>query len=191
MQSIWANEDNYRKIFWSKILNFTWMHFHEYFIWLIPWINILFTISICFVHPWANKAYPDQTLSDLSLLFTVSIGFVHAWANNADPDQTLFDLSLHCLLRSVYIPISMVNMVQWCPSKYLGQMCSLIRCHILQHLIWVYTLCSGLTIGLDKSILGNPGVIHYVTLHSSPLGQLTDETSFSMTIHNTGEYLNS
>ena len=102
MQSIWANEDNYRKIFWSKILNFTWMHFHEYFIWLIPWINILFTISICFVHPWANKAYPDQTLSDLSLLFTVSIGFVHAWANNADPDQTLFDLSLHCLLRSVY-----------------------------------------------------------------------------------------
>ena len=40
-------------------------------------------------------------------------------------------------------------------------------------------------------ILGNPGVIHYVTLHSSPLGQLTDETSFSMNIHNTGEYLNS
>ena len=40
-------------------------------------------------------------------------------------------------------------------------------------------------------ILGNPGVIHYVSLHSSPLGQLTDETSFSMNIHNTGEYLNS
>ena len=45
--------------------------------------------------------------------------------------------------------------------------------------------------GLFGSILGNPGVIHYVTLHSSPLGQLTDETSFSMNIHNTGEYLNS
>ena len=34
-------------------------------------------------------------------------------------------------------------------------------------------------------ILGNPGVTHYVTLHSSPLRQLTDETSFSMNIHNT------
>ena len=42
-----------------------------------------------------------------------------------------------------------------------------------------------------SSILGNPGVIYYVTLHSSPLGQLTDEMSFSMNIHNTGEYLNS
>ena len=40
-------------------------------------------------------------------------------------------------------------------------------------------------------ILGNPGVIHYDTLHSSPLGQLTDETSFSMNIHNIEEYLNS
>ena len=39
-------------------------------------------------------------------------------------------------------------------------------------------------------ILGNPGVIHYVILHSSPPGQLTDETLFSMNIHNTGEYLN-
>ena len=48
-----------------------------------------------------------------------------------------------------------------------------------------YTVCQAL------SILGNPGVIHYVTLHSSPLGQLTDETSFPMNIHNTGEYLNS
>ena len=43
---------------------------------------------------------------------------------------------------------------------------------------------------MNWCILGNPGVIHYVTLHSSPLGQLTEETSFSMNIHNTGEYPN-
>ena len=43
----------------------------------------------------------------------------------------------------------------------------------------------------QETILGNPGVTHYVTLHSSPLGQLTDKTSFSMNIHTTGECLNS
>ena len=59
-------------------------------------------------------------------------------------------------------------------------------------LIWHPVSLSGsVCLCLSVPILGNPGVIHYVTLHSSPLGQLTDETSFSMNIHNIGEYLNS
>ena len=42
--------------------------------------------------------------------------------------------------------------------------------------------------GYEIYILSDPGVTHYVMLHSSPLVQLTKETLFAMNIHNSGEY---
>ena len=64
-------------------------------------------------------------------------------------------------------------------------------CYNFEHEFHYFKYFISTLISCKTPILGNPGVIHYVTLHSPPLGQLTDETPFSMNIHNTGEYLNS